>query len=60
MSRQALVPIVLPADPTNPLEAATKQYVDNKAIGGGSVEEVYIGTTAPTDPNVELWYNPSA
>lgn len=28
MSQKFLVPIQLPADPTNPLEAATKQYVD--------------------------------
>lgn len=31
MSRKTLVPIELPADPTNPLEAATKQYADTKA-----------------------------
>src|SRR5215510_10414679 len=28
MSRKSLVPIVLPIDPAQPLEAATKQYVD--------------------------------
>ena len=28
MSRKLLVPFQLPADPTNPLEAATKQYAD--------------------------------
>ena len=36
MARQALVPFTLPADPVNPLEAATKQYVDAHAGGGGS------------------------
>ena len=29
-ARKFLVPISLPVDPVNPLEAATKQYVDNK------------------------------
>jgi hypothetical protein len=33
MSKKSLVPIVLPADPTNPLEAATKQYADTKVSG---------------------------
>lgn len=31
MSKKYLVPIQLPADPVNALEAATKQYVDAKA-----------------------------
>lgn len=35
MSRKSLVPIALPADPTNALEATTKQYVDSKAGAGG-------------------------
>ena len=35
MSRKSLVPIVLPADPTQPLKAATKQYVDASGGGGG-------------------------
>jgi hypothetical protein len=34
MSRKSLTPIQLPADPTLPLEAATKQYVD---AGAGAV-----------------------
>lgn len=35
MSRKSLVPIELPANPTQPLEAATKQYVDSAVSGGG-------------------------
>lgn len=27
-------------------------------VSGGSVEEVYVGTDAPTDENVKLWVNP--
>lgn len=55
MSRKSLTPIVLPADPTQPLEAATKQYVDK-------VNEVIISTTDPiaTYPNAELWFDPDA
>ena len=30
-------PLILPADPTGPLQAATKQYVDGKFAGGGYV-----------------------
>ena len=30
----SLVPIKLPADPAQPLEAATKQYVDSRTGGG--------------------------
>jgi hypothetical protein len=57
MSRKSLVPIELPGDPTQPLEAATKQYVDAQGGGGGGADEVWIGTTEPTDPNIELWYD---
>jgi hypothetical protein len=32
MSRAFLTPVALPADPANPLEAATKQYVDNLVL----------------------------
>jgi Chaperone of endosialidase len=36
-------PILLPADPTSNLHAATKQYVDNKvAAGGGGVTQAYV------------------
>jgi hypothetical protein len=59
MSRKALVPIQLPGDPTQPLEAATKQYVDAK-LSGGSVTEVWVGPDAPSDPNVLLWYDSDA
>ena len=56
MSRKFLVPLVLPADPTAPMEAATKQYVDGLAGGGSEVE---ISTTDPisTNPAAELWYD---
>jgi hypothetical protein len=54
VSRKALVPIQLPADPTQPLEAATKQYVDG-------VAEIFIG---PSDPGVGskyvFWYDTDA
>ncbi|HEY6416768.1 MAG TPA: hypothetical protein VIX41_11035 [Acidimicrobiales bacterium] len=53
MTRKFLVPLQLPANPTQPLEAATKQYVD-------LMNEVEISTTEPTDPNVVLWYDPDA
>jgi microcystin-dependent protein len=53
VSRAYLTPVLLPADPTNPLEAATKQYVDAKAGAGGTVIppgciEMYAGAGAPT------------
>ena len=32
MSRKYLTPIALPVDPVNPLEAATKQYVDARGV----------------------------
>ena len=46
MSKQFLVPILLPADPTNDLEAATKQYVDANAGGGGSVSGTKLSALA--------------
>lgn len=33
--------LVLPGDPDQPLEAATKQYVDNSGGGGGAVSSVF-------------------
>jgi len=58
MSRKFLTPLVLPADPTAALEAATKQYVDGKVVGGGT-SEVEIQATDPigTNPSAELWYD---
>lgn len=52
MSRKFLTPVVLPADPTAPLEAAPKQYVDG------------IVVIAPTDPiatypQAEIWIDTS-
>ena len=41
----SLVPIKLPADPTDPLHAATKQYVDSKA--GASIVSIADGATEP-------------
>ena len=29
-------------------------------VSPGGVDEVWIGTSPPTDPNVELWFNPEA
>jgi hypothetical protein len=47
MSRKALVPIQLPADPVNALEAATKQYVDAHDMPvGGTVNQVLAKTSA--------------
>ena len=51
MSKKFLVPIVLPADPTQPLEAATKQYVDK-------MNEVFVGATDP-GASFELWVDTS-
>ena len=56
MSRQSLTPVILPADPAIPMEAATKQYVDAVLAGIGTglsaypVGSIYIGLT-PTNPN---------
>jgi hypothetical protein len=41
----SLVPVVLPADPTTALQAATKQYVDSKA--GATIVSVADGATEP-------------
>ena len=58
MARSFLTPILLPADPTLALQAATKQYVDSKA-GGGSVDEVMISATDP-GAGIELWVDTSS
>ena len=54
MSRKSLVPIQLPADPTQPLEAVTKQYVDARVA-----DEVAVSTTDP-GLGYELWYDSDA
>ena len=51
----ATTPLTLPADPVNPLHAATKQYVDNKAGG----DEVFVGASAP-GAGYELWVDTAA
>ena len=53
MSRKYLTPIQLPADPTQPLEASTKQYADGIVV---------ISATDPiaTYPQAELWVDTSS
>ena len=51
MTSKVLTPIVLPADPAAAMEAATKQYVDNK---------IWIDPTQPASLDVELWYDTDA
>lgn len=48
MSRKALVPFVLPADPVGALEATTKQYADGLVVVSATDP---IGTT----PQAEIW-----
>lgn len=52
MSRAFLVPILLPADPTAPLEASTKQYVDN-AVGFTFTQDATPTATSPG----QTWFN---
>ena len=42
------------------LTEADKQEIASmvEVPGGGGVEEVYTGTTAPTDENIKIWINP--
>lgn len=55
----ATVPVVLPADPTTALQAATKQYVDANA-GGGLGNPNYVQDTAPSSPPVVYtWWDTS-
>jgi hypothetical protein len=49
------VPFFLPADPVDGFEAVTKQYCD--ANGGGASDVVWVGTDAPVDPTVEMWWD---
>ena len=53
MSRRFLVPLLLPADPAAPLEAATKQYVDALA---GAADEVWIGPSEPPSTSM-VWFD---
>jgi len=50
-------PLVLPADPTTALQAATKQYVDTKAAGGN---EVSVGPSDPGTTGLDLWFDTDA
>lgn len=54
-----VVPIVLPADPANALEAATKQYVDNKVSTiPVPPQPLYISDTAPVGaPDNSMWWD---
>jgi len=54
MGKQFLTPVVLPADPTQPLEAVTKQYVDARA---GSEVEISASDPIGTSPGAELWFD---
>lgn len=49
MGLTSLTPIILPADPTNAFEAATKQYVDSHS-GGGYARTTASVTTASLAP----------
>lgn len=42
----------------NIVDTAIQDAINNIPSGGGSVEEVYVGTEAPTDENIKLWVNP--
>ena len=54
MSKKSLVPLVLPADPTQPLEAAPKQYVDLRPNFN------FVQDTMPTATLVgQTWWNSS-
>jgi len=44
----ATIPIVLPADPTTALQAATKQYIDNLVGSTSGLIAPFAGTTAPS------------
>lgn len=52
MSRKFLTPVVLATDPTAPLEAATKQYVDNSA------NFTFVQAAMPTATKVgQTWWS---
>ena len=50
MSRNFLVPLLLPADPTAALEAATKQYVDASSAGGIGTVNAFTFNAATVAP----------
>lgn len=66
MTRKFLVPLVLPADPANALEASTKQYVDTRTasviLSGAGAPSVATGTTGCyyEDTTNGVMYGPKA
>jgi hypothetical protein len=52
MSRAFLTPVALPADPANPLEATTKQYVDNLLTGKAGLVGARYGSQATGGGNI--------
>ena len=42
----------------NAIDTALENYTPSTGEGGTGVEEVYVGTTEPTDDNIKLWINP--
>lgn len=42
----------------NAIDTALENYTPSTGEGGTGVEEVYVGTTEPTDENIKLWINP--
>ena len=58
---QAGTPLFLPADPTEPMHAATKQYVDaHVPEGGGGSGFTFVQDTAPVPEAVgDTWFNSS-
>jgi hypothetical protein len=50
VSRKFLVPLVLPADPTAALEAATKQYADARVLAAWPIGSIYT-STVNTNPS---------
>ena len=49
MSRKFLVPLALPADPTQVLEATPKQYVDLRAVPAGGAAGQHLAKASATD-----------
>lgn len=45
---------------TDEEKAAACEWLGVSNNAGGGTDEVYIGTTEPTDANVEIWINPEA